>query len=339
MAYRMLGVLPYDLLKRISSAVRTEQSNKALVTRSSFFVDRAMEKYGDWLRLQDIPQPIARTQPIKNRLEVSQRRSIPDSPAPMPISRSVSEDIFPMDGVSSSPPVPPDSPAVKKTPSKQTLGWKQMGPVVKYVASHCYCYRKQLRDSYRHDMKSIIAETEMNASSRTPPKDCFSMAKWTPRTPPRPELMPSTLASPVSSSPGKRGELRMTLANTQGPPTTARPDTTSSGLSITRPPGVSPALEGVKLQTQSSPKTLVPKPPAHTLPPSARTQGRSSQVSQPITPVKLNASSTGIRRTSSASSRDPVSLTLMIIIPGVATSHGQRCLATPSSVDNPLGVA
>ncbi|KAF9784961.1 hypothetical protein BJ322DRAFT_1060536 [Thelephora terrestris] len=281
MAYRMLGVLPYDLLKRISSAVRTEQSNKALVTRSSFFVDRAMEKYGDWLRLQDIPQPIARTQPIKNRSEVSQRRSIPDSPAPMPISRSVSEDIFPMDGVSSSPPVPPDSPAVKKTPSKQTLGWKQMGPVVK------------------HDMKSIIAETEMNASSRTPPKDCFSMAKWTPRTPPRPELMPSTLASPVSSSPGKRGELRMTLANMQGPPTTARPDTTSSGLSITRPPGVSPALEGVKLQTQSSPKTLVPKSPAHTLPPSARTQSRSSQVSQPITPVKLNASSTGIRRTSS----------------------------------------
>ena len=134
-AYRMLGVLPYDLLKRISSAVRTEQSSKSSVTRSPFFVDRAMEKYGDWLRLQDIPQSIVKNQSIRDRSEFPRRRSIPGGPVPLVISRSVSEDVFHMDGdgVSSSPPAPPQSPAIKKTPSKQILGWKQMGPVIKYA--------------------------------------------------------------------------------------------------------------------------------------------------------------------------------------------------------------
>lgn len=133
--HRMLGVLPYDLLKRISNAVRMEQSNKSPITRSSFFVDRAMEKYGNWLRLQDIPQLIVRTQPIKDRSEASRRRSVPDGSLPMPMSRSVSEDIFAMDGVPSSPPVPLESPTIKKTPSKQSSGWKPIGPVIKYDSS------------------------------------------------------------------------------------------------------------------------------------------------------------------------------------------------------------
>lgn len=133
--YRMLGGLPSDLLKRISSAVWTEQSKKAPVTRSSFFVDRAMEKYGDWLRLQDFPQPIIRIQSAKERSEAARGRSIPDSPGPTPVSRNVSEDIFLMDSVSSSPPVPLESPTIKKTTSKQVIGWKHMGPAVKYALS------------------------------------------------------------------------------------------------------------------------------------------------------------------------------------------------------------
>jgi hypothetical protein len=128
--YRMLGALSHDLLKRISSAVRVEQSNKAPVTRSSFFVDRAMKKYGDWLSLQDVPQLIVRTQPIKGRSEGPRLRQILDGPIPIPMSKSASEDIFPMDDVFCSPFVPLESPTIQKTPSKQT-GWKQMGPVIK----------------------------------------------------------------------------------------------------------------------------------------------------------------------------------------------------------------
>ena len=132
--YRMLGVLPYDLLKRISNAVRMGQSNKAPITRSSFFVDRAMEKYGDWLRLQDIPQLGPRTQPIKGRSEMARQRPTPDSSPPMPTSRSVPEDIFAMDGVPPPLVVLPESPTIK-IPSKQPSGWKPIGPVVKYASS------------------------------------------------------------------------------------------------------------------------------------------------------------------------------------------------------------
>ena len=134
--YRMLGVLQYDLLKRISNAVRVEQSNKAPITRSSFFVDRAMEGYGDWLSLQDIPQLGPRTQPVKGRSGVARQRSITDGPTPMTMSRSVPEDIFAMDGISSSPPAPLEPLAIKEIPSKQSSGWKPTGPVVMCASPH-----------------------------------------------------------------------------------------------------------------------------------------------------------------------------------------------------------
>jgi len=144
-------------------------------------------------------------------------------------------------------------------------------------------------------MKSIIAETERDAFPQTPPKDGSSVAKWAPRTPPRPERMPSTHGSPVSSSPGKKVDLRMTPTITQISSTILRPDATSSGLSLTRPQGVSPALGVAKAQSQPPPKALS-KPPVHIPPPLIRSQ--STRISQPIIPVKMDAGSPSIRRTS-----------------------------------------
>ena len=144
-------------------------------------------------------------------------------------------------------------------------------------------------------MKTIMAETERNAYSQNPPKDGSPVAKWTPRTPPRPERMPPTHGSPVSSSPGKKVNLRMAPVITQTSSTILRPGTTSSALSLTRPQGVSPALGAAKSQSQSPPKALS-KPPAHTPTPLTRTQ--STQVSQPIIPVKMGVGSPSIRRTS-----------------------------------------
>ena len=160
--YRMLGVLPYDLLKRVSSAVRMEQSNKAPVTRSSFFVDQAMKKYGDWLRLQDIPQLIVRTQSVKDRSEAARRGLILDGSVPAPVS--VSEDIFAMDGVSSSPPVTQESPAIKRTPSKQSPGWKPIGPSIKYDSSHPFVpkpaegpFQARYEEHYRGNREELIS--------------------------------------------------------------------------------------------------------------------------------------------------------------------------------------
>lgn len=143
-------------------------------------------------------------------------------------------------------------------------------------------------------MKSIIAETERNAFPQTPPKDASPTAKWTPRTPPRPERMPSTPGLPASSSPGKKVDLRMTPAVTQGSWTILSSDTKNSGLSITRPQGVNPVLGTTKPQSQSPPKALLSKPPTH-LPPSSRTQ--NIQTSQPAIPVRMNVGSPSIRHT------------------------------------------
>lgn len=191
---------------------------------------------------------------------------------------------------------------------------------------------KGLRNLSRHDMKSIIAETERDASSQTPPKDGLPTLKWTPRTPPRPERMPPAPGFPTSLSPGKKVDLRGTTVITPGSPTIARPDTKSSGLSMTRPRGVGSALVEAKQQAQSPPKTLMPKPSAHIPPPPIRTQ--NTQIFQSITPVKPVASSSSMRRTSLVSSLDRYFLMLIFIDPGVAASHGRTCQTIPSPTDN-----
>lgn len=145
-------------------------------------------------------------------------------------------------------------------------------------------------------MKSIIAETERDAYLQTSPKDGSPVAKWKPRTPPRPERMPPAPGSLLPPSPSKKIDLRVTPTITQGSSTTIRPDTTSSGLSITRPQGAGPALPTVKPQPRSPPRVLASRPPIHVPPPLTRTQ--STQVSHPITPVKMEAGSSSIRRTS-----------------------------------------
>ena len=144
-------------------------------------------------------------------------------------------------------------------------------------------------------MKRIIAETERGAFIQTPPNDGSPIAKWTLRTPPRPEQMPHTAGSPQSLSPDKRVDVRTSPGITQGSSNIVGLDTASSGLSITRPRGVIPVLGIGKSQSQSPPKAIILKPRAHVPPP---TRAQSTQVSQPITPIKMGAGSPGIRRTS-----------------------------------------
>ena len=149
-------------------------------------------------------------------------------------------------------------------------------------------------------MKRIIAETERGALAPAPPNDGSPIAKWTPRTPPRPERMPPTTESPPSLSPDRRADVRTSPGIAQGSLAIVRPDTASSGLSITRPRGVIPVLGVGKPQSQSPPKATASKPRLHAPPPLTRAQ--STHVSQPITPTKMGAGSPSIRRTSWVSS-------------------------------------
>lgn len=55
---RMLDDLTPSLIKQLTEFVRTQQAEKFSVTRSTEIFDRAMHGHGEWLTLQDIPQPI-----------------------------------------------------------------------------------------------------------------------------------------------------------------------------------------------------------------------------------------------------------------------------------------
>jgi len=159
---------------------------------------------------------------------------------------------------------------------------------------------KQLKDLFRHDMKRIIAETERGAFAQTPPNNGSPIAKWTPRTPPRPERMPPTAGSPSSLSPDKRVDVKTSPGISQGSSSIVRLDSASSGLSITRPRGAIPVVGVGKSQSQSPPKAITPKLRIHD--PLPVTRAQSTQLSQPITPTKMGVGSPSIRRTSWVSS-------------------------------------
>lgn len=58
---RFLDELPLDLIRQLSFFVRQQQKQKYPLSRSNSLVDKAMKSAGDWLALQDIPQPIVPT--------------------------------------------------------------------------------------------------------------------------------------------------------------------------------------------------------------------------------------------------------------------------------------
>lgn len=57
----MLEDLSPALVKQLSEYVRGEQRTKSPVTRGGLMESRAMERFKDWLEMQDIPVPILRT--------------------------------------------------------------------------------------------------------------------------------------------------------------------------------------------------------------------------------------------------------------------------------------
>jgi hypothetical protein len=55
---RMLDDMPYALVKQLAKFARQQQLEKSPFSRSGVFVEKAMEKHAEWLKLQDIPEPI-----------------------------------------------------------------------------------------------------------------------------------------------------------------------------------------------------------------------------------------------------------------------------------------
>jgi hypothetical protein len=61
---RLLGDIPYPLVKQLSKFIQQHQIEKSPFSRGSAFVDEALQKHTEWLALQDIPETIPRTATI-----------------------------------------------------------------------------------------------------------------------------------------------------------------------------------------------------------------------------------------------------------------------------------
>ncbi|KAJ6490484.1 hypothetical protein DFH09DRAFT_374031 [Mycena vulgaris] len=107
---RMLDDLTPALIKQLSAFVVRKQTEKSPKARSSYIVDRAMAVHGDWLALQDIPEPIipssrfparrdaAPLSPDPSKRRRSRTASLSNSPViAAQVSSSAIDDIFEMD--------------------------------------------------------------------------------------------------------------------------------------------------------------------------------------------------------------------------------------------------
>lgn len=112
---RILEDMDMDLIGQLAKAIRAEQAKKLHISRSNCLVNQALEKHADWLKLQDIPQPIVRSSkailaprqsprlsPTAPAIGKPATRSPPRSIPESPMNRhrkddNVGDDIFEMD--------------------------------------------------------------------------------------------------------------------------------------------------------------------------------------------------------------------------------------------------
>jgi hypothetical protein len=95
---RMLDDMPYALVKQLAKFARQQQLEKSPFSRSGVFVEKAIEKHAEWLKLQDIPEPVAashhhhhktgpRKEGVVNRVKLSPPSSGSSKKSVEPIER------------------------------------------------------------------------------------------------------------------------------------------------------------------------------------------------------------------------------------------------------------
>ena len=281
---RMLEDLGSDLVKQLSTFVRSAQARKYPLSRSSRIVDKAMEVWGDWLALQDIPQPIVptsragafRDSPKLSPPGASRRTtkrsdaSAPNSPmlrptfSNRPVATGIPDDeMFMMDeaeapttsasaGVSA-PGVPPPVTSGSDSPGRPPPRWKT------------------ITSAPKADMKTIMAEASTAKSA-------------VPRSPAMPPVHPSDAPRSLSSrpsmeSPAKSGSIQVARVSSGSSWRAPQP---SASTPVGGSPGA-PSLPG-------TPGKEAHVQPASALPATSSSAGTGAPStvprSQPITPRK-----------------------------------------------------
>ena len=180
----LLDDMEEDVLLDLSRVISIKQQNKLSIPRSGVLIHQAMEKYGDWLAVQDIPTPRIRQpwkwkarSPVQSPAEVlkstkTTRRSSPSpvtSPdiRPTPSASNV-DDIFTMDDEVCTPTAAASGARTPKNSRPMTpldLSASSKAPVWKsrtVETERCVCFTTGLNGHLRRiriDLRSIMAET------------------------------------------------------------------------------------------------------------------------------------------------------------------------------------
>ncbi|KAF8205776.1 hypothetical protein K438DRAFT_1918026 [Mycena galopus ATCC 62051] len=271
---RMLDDLTPALIKQLSKFVAGKQTERSPKVRSNFMVDRAMKIHGDWLALQDIPEPIVPSSRFPGRRgdaplspnSAKHRRSnasLPNSPVIVaqaqastaaPSSGAAIDDIFEMDDAELALPAPSIS---------ITDPIASASPVPVWKAS----------STPRVDMKTIMAEAASHTAPRRESHDAGVVRVTHQKTPQRerrklqgdPFDAPSTThgSSRSGSSPWKLPPPRPTPAS----PSNSPPITPSTSLGRPQAQEAFPTPSAAAAPPSTPPRSRAPQPPQPTLGP------------------------------------------------------------------------
>ncbi|PSR72203.1 hypothetical protein PHLCEN_2v11910 [Hermanssonia centrifuga] len=264
---KMLDDLSADLIKQLSASVRQAQARKSPLSRSNSLANAAMEKYSEWLSLQDIPQPIVPSmRPIVPRdtaklspSAISRKQRSPQaspiirpqiSSRPTAVPDIADDELFMMDNMDGVPPLelalsqaPSKRPSLADLTSKASSGWK-------------------VSSVPRVDMKAIMAEAETSKApitksvaplpaARIPsiPSEATNATTW--RSPQRSEkpLPASTTNRPPANSPSGPWRSSAAIPSSAAPVLAPAPQAT---LAVRSPPVKDKPAEVSGLKTSSA---------------------------------------------------------------------------------------
>ncbi|KAF8316609.1 hypothetical protein DL93DRAFT_745756 [Clavulina sp. PMI_390] len=287
---RILEDMHIDLVAQLAMAIQGEQAKKLNVSRSNRLVNEALEKHAEWLKLQDIPQPIIRSSkailapkhsprlsPTTVNVGKTPRRSpkvLPGSPPVRALTSTKEEglgdDIFDMDD----DPIPPLSLSSPERTSPMTIPalkeTRDSSSSLSTTPTPAPVWRAPSVPASKMDLKTIMAEAAQNS----------------------PRLGPSPGTSPQQS----KGKARISGFQPASPNPPAPSSSTLSPRDIRRPwggaeTGPIPSPTGITFVT----------PPANSGPLPSRTPSTSGAF--PVLGT-LSASRPQLTPSPSASSRD-----------------------------------
>ncbi|KAJ7632971.1 hypothetical protein FB45DRAFT_914037 [Roridomyces roridus] len=274
---RMLDDLAPALVKQLSRFLVQRQTDKSPKARSSFLFDRAMAIHGDWLALQDIPEPIIPSSRFPTRRETdsspkhkrSRGPSLCNSPviAPQPSSNTI-DDIFEMDD---------DSRPALDVSAPSTPVWKassaprvDMKAVMAEAASQTaasrpgeYSLRGSIQKTPQRERKRLQGSTSTEAlTDSTPP----SLSPW--KLPPPASSSP-TLSPPITPSTSLNrtpDAFPLPSASPATPPRSRAPQPPAPGLgpvfTPTKQPVSRPAAPTMRRVSAGNNKAWTQPPPA-----------------------------------------------------------------------------